>query len=154
MHDGGPLVRGRAAPDSVDLLGPHGERQAFAPYRAARADRFRFGHLLEALTRIRDREEQLRISEPAGGRRPPVPPRDQPRRLPAREGDMCSFELAHRLSSPCWWCELPGTTALRSGISSPSRPARAGKVLLPVDALPAVMGRRGCLRCRGGSAEG
>jgi hypothetical protein len=43
-----PLLLGHAAPDSVGLPGPQGERQAFTPYWAARADGFRPGDLLQA----------------------------------------------------------------------------------------------------------
>lgn len=63
----GTLLFGHAAPDPVRLLWPERERQAFAPHRAGGTDSLRLRHLFQGLAGIRDREEQLRISGPAGG---------------------------------------------------------------------------------------
>src|SRR5262245_52165339 len=87
-----PLLFSRTAPDPVGLMCPQREREAFALYRAARADPFRLDHLLQALARVRDREEQFGVGELARGGRSPVLPGGRPRR-PARESGICSSAL-------------------------------------------------------------
>jgi len=51
---------------------PQRERQAFTPDPAPGADRLRLRHLAHGRARRRDREEQIGIGRPAGGRGAPV----------------------------------------------------------------------------------
>jgi hypothetical protein len=66
------FLLGQAAPDPVRLSGPQREREALGSHWALIADGLCRRHLRQACTRRRDREEQLRISRPAGGAEPPV----------------------------------------------------------------------------------
>jgi hypothetical protein len=66
------LLLAEAAPDTVDLPGPQRERETPGPDRAARADRPRLGRLLQRPARGREREEQIGIGGPAGGKLPPL----------------------------------------------------------------------------------
>ena len=62
----------QAAPYAVDLMCPQGERQAFTPDPAPRADGLRLLHLGQGPARRRDREEQIGIGRPAGGQGTPA----------------------------------------------------------------------------------
>ena len=66
------LLFAQAAPYAVDLMCPQRERQAFTPDPAPGADRLRLRHLGHGRARRRDREEQIGIGRPAGGRGAPV----------------------------------------------------------------------------------
>jgi hypothetical protein len=79
------LLLGEAAPDAVDLPGPQRERETRGPDRAARRSP-RLGRLLQRPARGRDREEQIGIGGPAGGKLPPLAVGNQPRHLGAVRG--------------------------------------------------------------------
>ena len=79
------LLLGEAAPDAVDLPGPQRERETRGR-TGQRADRPRLGRLLQRPARGRDREEQIGIGGPAGGKLPPLAVGNQPRHLGAVRG--------------------------------------------------------------------
>jgi hypothetical protein len=66
------LLLAEADPDAVDLPGPQRERERVGPDRAARADRPRLSRLPRRPARGRDRDEQIGIGGPAGGKLPPL----------------------------------------------------------------------------------
>ena len=79
------LLLGEAAPDAVDPPGPQRERETRGR-TGQRADRPRLGRLLQRPARGRDREEQIGIGGPAGGKLPPLAVGNQPRHLGAVRG--------------------------------------------------------------------
>jgi len=79
------LLLGEAAPDAVDPPGPQRERETRGR-TGQRADRPRLGRLLQRPARGRDREEQIGIGGPAGGKLPPLAVGNQPRHLGALRG--------------------------------------------------------------------
>jgi hypothetical protein len=61
-----PFLLAHPAPDTVHLMRPHRERQAFGAYRASRADFLRLGDLVQGRAGRRQREEKIRIRRLAG----------------------------------------------------------------------------------------
>ena len=79
------LLFGEAAPDPVDLPSLQRERETRGR-TGTRADRPRLGRLPQRPARGRDREEQIGIGGPAGGKLPPLAVGNQPRHLGAVRG--------------------------------------------------------------------
>ena len=166
------LLLGEAAPDAVDLPGPQRERETRGR-TGQRADGPRLGRLLQRPARGRDREEQIGIGGPAGGKLPPLAvgrqsrplgavrrqpggrlvkaprARLRPARTTASSERACMAALRRRCTcTPASRCGRPGRSAQALSPARAAAQSRRWPRLAGTSTGTAVRGRP-VLRCSG-----